>query len=322
MKLTVSDFSAPYTIINGQSDVEVTPMSLTHAAITVGADSYTIAFGSNLNSFAFVLHKVMALLTVVEFQNRELTLPKNYRSLDQSEKASLGYWAGMAMSKLVAEERLDVQWLQHVGRFKKEIQLKDSESRSTPDLVGLDKSMNWHVIEAKARQNKPSDSIRKQWKNQAGRIAAISGAYPTTNSYCLTLIKSSYSAELVDPTVESDRNAISLNFSRKDFLRAYYRPILDFLDHWQNEQTRESGDIIYRPAAYDPVAGRMYDVGIVRETLERVQRIQENVRDDDALHNIWRDMKSPTSEPNEYIGSDGIAVRYRELTLTPETPRL
>ena len=299
MKITVSDFSGSYSSINGMLDIAVTPLSLFHAAITVGANSYASALGSSLSSFAFALHKVMALLTVIKFSDGEMILPPEYGALDQSEKASLGYWIGMAMCKLVADKILEIPQLLHVSSLNNEISRVEAGSRSAPDLVGQDASNLWHVMEAKARVRRPSSKNRKAWKMQAGRVASISGEPPATNSYCLTLIQSPYSVELVDPPAENDQQALSLDISPQAFFRAYYQPFLEFLSQ-RNEYLAVEGRIVYRPAAYDPMTGLTFEIGIIREIIDRFQRNQIDIP------RLFETSNTDTV----YVGSDGIAVRY------------
>ena len=299
MKITVSDFSGSYSSINGMLDIAVTPLSLFHAAITVGANSYASALGSSLSSFAFALHKVMALLTVIKFSDGEIILPPEYGALDQSEKASLGYWIGMAMCKLVADKILEIPQLLHVSSLSDQISWVEAGSRSAPDLVGQDRSNLWHVMEAKARQRRPSSKNRKAWKMQAGRVASISGEPPATNSYCLTLIQSPYSVELVDPPAENDQHALSLDISPQAYFWAYYQPFLEFLNQ-RNEDLAVEGQIVYRPAAYDPMTGLTYEIGIFREILDRFQRNQIEIP------RLFETSNTDTV----YVGSDGIAVRY------------
>lgn len=299
MKITVSDFTGSYSRVNGTLDIAVTPRSLFHAAITVGANSYASALGSSLSSLAFAFHKVMALMTVIEFSDGEMILPPEYGALDQSEKASLGYWIGMAMCKLAADKILEIPWLRHVSSLSDQISWMEAGSRSAPDLVGQDRSNMWHVMEAKARQRRPSSKNRKAWKMQAGRVASISGAPPVTNSYCLTLIQSPYSVELVDPPAENDQQALSLDISPHAFFRTYYQPFIEFFSQ-ENEYLAERGRIVYRPAAYDPMTGLTYEIGIIREILDRFQRNQIDIPQ------IFETSDTDT----EYVGSDGIAVRY------------
>jgi hypothetical protein len=298
IQVTVSDFTGNYSRINRSHCLDVSPGSLFWAAITVGAGSYAEALGSTQNSFAFALHKVMALLTVVNFDDGHLKLPEDYRSLDQSEKASLGYWAGMAMCKLIAENILGVPWLLHVGSHRDLISWTVGDSRSAPDLVGKDSRNHWHVMEAKSRQNRPSAKVRKKWKRQAGRVAAISGTQPETNSYCLTLIKDMYSVELVDPPPGDNDSPLQIEINPEGFWRTYYQPFVEFIGGQAIQE--DHGEIVYRPAALDLETGGIYEIGVHREVFESLRR----ERFDYFLH------LDSLYQNGMYSGSDGISVRY------------
>ncbi len=311
IQVTVSEFTGNYSQINRSYCLDVSPGSLFLAAITVGAGSYAEALGSTKHSLAFAIHKAMALLTVVNFEDGQLRLPEDYRSLDQSEKASLGYWAGMAMCKLIGDKVLGIPWLKHVSSIRDFIIWRDSDSRSAPDLAGVDTHNHWHIMEAKSRQYRPSANDRKKWKSQAGRIASVFGVQPETSSYCLTLVKGLYSVELVDPPPPEENDSHpQVGIPPEEFWRRYYQPFVEFIGGLAFQEAPR--EIVYRPAALDTANGAIYEIGVHRQVLERVRSNQ---------FDSFPSFRS-TYLDDSFVGSDGVAVRYRRILDDNDTEQL
>ena len=77
-----------------------------------------------------------------------------------------------------------------------------------------------HVIEAKARQDYPTNNDRLKWKRQATTIRSIDGNTPVTNSYVLAWIDNIYSADFIDPFQDDNNDdfSISIEFEEKSKL--------------------------------------------------------------------------------------------------------
>lgn len=296
-----SGFPAGFDNLNGSQDIEITPLSLIWAAITVGAPSYAAALGSDDAGIAFAAHKGLAIIAATSWDEGQIAISKGYEALDQSEKTVLSYWIGMAVSKLVAAELLCVPWLQHARplRAKGIIETSPPNSRSLPDLVGTDGDLQWHVIEAKGRQKQPTIATKQEWKTQAERVNSISSSIPATRSHCLTISNSRcYKVEMVDPSDGAADSSIDVIVSRDDFLTAYYRVFQSFL----LTPARDSHDnVLYRRVACDPTSNLVYEIGASRALL--VNLVEHGTS---MVHP--HEVRSSISE---YIGFDGIRVRVR-----------
>jgi len=301
--------------IIGDKSFEFSEQELLWASLTVGAPSLAVAIQNIRDSPAFALHKWFAIRSVVKIKDQELRLVPSYKNLDQSEKVVLSYWAGMIFAKLVAEKILDVPWVAHARLLKKQKRLGviPSTTKSLPDLIGLDPSKEWHVLEAKGLQRKPTPDQKILYKQQAERIGTVDGKKPKTRNYCITRIKSKLSVELHDPDKVA-KDSIAFAIKPLDIQRYYYEPFVAFFG--EKDETLDERDdyIIYKKVVCDTIDKRKCYVGIVRETLVQAQM---QVKSESLVKGIDRKEMSNLSTDRDhtetYIGSDGIAVKLVPL---------
>lgn len=110
MRINCKEFKTPYAHLNTDiHDIQFSWPQLRHAVVTMGSPSLRAAMPSTQHAFAFALHKIFALESVIDIDDQGmLQLPDRYEDLDQSEKGVLSYWLGMCVTKVVAAEILDV----------------------------------------------------------------------------------------------------------------------------------------------------------------------------------------------------------------------
>jgi len=299
---------------------EFSEAELFWASLTVGAPSLTDAIQNILDSPAFALHKWYAVRSVVKIHGGESTLVPGYKNLDQSEKVVLSYWAGMIFAKLVGEKVLHVPWMAHARLLKKQKRLTviPPTTKSLPDLVGLDRSEKWHILEAKGLQKRPSANQRINYKAQALRIGKVDGEKPASRNYCITNIRSPLSIELHDPD-KIVKDSVEFNIDPIDFQQYYYKPFVEFFSKPDN--TEDNDDyIIYKKVVCDTIDKRKCQIGIVRDILEQA-KMQSEKKKADSKDLVIRSIEPKflksqgheSDEPDTYIGSDGIAVKLLPL---------
>jgi len=311
MRLPFHQYDKSDNEITGDNPFEFSEQELLWASLTVGAPSLAVAIQNIRDSPAFALHKWYAIRSVVKIKDQEIRLAPSYKNLDQSEKVVLSYWTGMIFAKLVAEKVLDVPWMAHARLLKKEERLGviPSTTKSLPDLVGLDRSEKWHVLEAKGLQSKPTSDQKERYKRQAERIGTIDGKKPATRNYCITRIRSRLSVELHDPD-KVVKDSVAFSLKPHDIQRYYYEPFVAFFS--ENDENIDERDdyIIYRKVVCDTIDMRKCYIGIVRETLEQA-RMQ--VKSESLVKGFDRkklnDLTTDREHTDAYIGSDGIAVK-------------
>ena len=116
MRVTCREFKDDYAHLNNElHEIHFSWPQLKHAVVTMGSPSLRAALPSTQHAFAFALHKIFAIESVIRIdQDGMLQLPPRYEDLDQSEKGVLSYWLGMCITKVVAAEILDVPWPVHL----------------------------------------------------------------------------------------------------------------------------------------------------------------------------------------------------------------
>ena len=244
MRLPFHQYDNSDNEITGDKPFEFSEQELLWASLTVGAPSLSVALKNIRDSPAFALHKWFAIRSVVEIKDQELRLVPSYKNLDQSEKVVLSYWTGMIVAKLVAEKVLDVPWMAHARLLKKQNRLEvvPPTTKSLPDLVGLDRSKEWHVLEAKGLQRKPTSDQKIHFKQQAERIGTIDTKKPATRNYCITRIRKRLCIELHDPD-KVVKDSIAFSIKPHDIQRYYYEPFVAFFSE-NDENVDERDDYI------------------------------------------------------------------------------
>ncbi len=152
-----------------------------------------------------------------------LHITQRYLDLDGTEKMAKSYQIGMGVAKIVAERKLGIPYLQHVDSLVRTgIVTLTTGTNERGDLVGLDRTNLWHVLEAKGRTSKPTNEDKRKAKSQAERITAINGIAPATKSYCITSLSSHGTEILLSDPDELPALPSQLEIDRDNFIKFYY----------------------------------------------------------------------------------------------------
>ena len=104
-----SGFSAPFTSVNGASDLNVSWQFLVWSAITVGrAELFDVTRYGEFSLFEIVYRTAILYANLYVDGTDRLRQSAAYRGLDPSEKGAISYFLGMTMTKAFAEARLRV----------------------------------------------------------------------------------------------------------------------------------------------------------------------------------------------------------------------
>lgn len=173
-----------------------------------------------------------------------------YGVLDPSEKGAYSYFLGLTATKLIAGRYLDVPWLQHLDVYWGSLQptfvggvAPHKPVGSRPDLVGLDTSGRWVVMEAKGRSNALPNSVLPSAKTQVGKVVSIGGKPPHLGVAVATSFKKgAFRVDWADP--EPDEAGVELAITVDQFASAYYAPLQDVLG--ADGEVVEAGGVAYR----------------------------------------------------------------------------
>ncbi|HWB53168.1 MAG TPA: hypothetical protein VG722_03215, partial [Tepidisphaeraceae bacterium] len=162
-----------------------------------------------------------------------------FRALDGSEKGAVSYLLGIAAAKIVAERQCGVRWLMHMDVYTKPdhpyaspfypvVPVPNADGR--PDLIGLDPTGKWAVLEAKGRSGNIPDALKIKSKTQTQTISTINGDMPGWRLASLTsFVKAGMKIDIVDP-IEPLPDAFPLTIAPDLFIHLAYRVVFDILN--------------------------------------------------------------------------------------------
>jgi len=149
-----------------------------------------------------------------------------YLELDRSEKGTVSYYIGMAMTKLFVDHLFNASWLAHIDRYQLALQVVFGPGRTRPDLVGPDPTLNWLVAEAKGRSGGRDQGASDTMKDQKTFVLSVAGAAPHVAMGCQAYFGNGMLAlEVVDPTEPSEL-AVDYPLDPDYFFWAYYRSLV------------------------------------------------------------------------------------------------
>lgn len=298
LSVSASGFPISHSAINGTRRLNVSKRRCLKFAQTIGLPLMRAASPSAGHAVALAAYKALAIKCAIDFTGASLFRPRAYERMDQSEKANISYWTGMTFAALIADEFLNVSRLVHATALQKSrLARVDPDSRRLADLVGQDGSGAWHVVEAKARQDKQSFETLAKWKEQAQTVATIDGVAPATRSYSFTRVGRTYSAVLVDPPPDPRQSDIHINFNEQALVKGYYGPLVEWLSSGAITIERADYRLYVHLAAFDPVDNEFIFFGLTEEMFH-------------AARELWLPRPSEVDRETDdaYIGTDGIVV--------------
>jgi hypothetical protein len=156
-------------------------------------------------------------------------------SLDRSEKVSLSYALGQALTGVFCEQNLGVTHLMHVDRYAERWRLSFGAGRRRADLFGRIGPKRWVVGEAKGRSNGMETGLRQTLIEQKATVRTVAGHPPAVALGCAASfplrsggVRGSLRVDAFDP--EPDKSAVDLAVNEDKFFRAYYEVFATAID--------------------------------------------------------------------------------------------
>lgn len=304
------NYKNQYSNWNGDYSYLINELHVIRAIITIGfQDKSDVYKMSTINKIYKVSLGMMAL-SFLEFGSKKLRLARSHMNLDPSEKTFLSYWYGMIFTKLVAEYHMDIPWLQHVDdlRIKGILSLK-TKSKKRGDLVGYDKSRNWHALEAKCRSNYIPDleDLRVSAKEQVKNIKSINKDKPKTYSTVISRVLRSGVLIYLDDPDYSDGEGEHFSIEKERFFQSYYEGIITYLSIAKDADYVESSGILFRtaPLRINVANNILFDDCLENYQIGLCDQIYKNPK---GAYSLERSPLSEFSSESKNIGSDGIAI--------------
>lgn len=209
--------------LHGSHLLQVTWNELVWAAITVGKPGISYVFGHGWHSISDIVvrsHTIYANLRGVGGRIAKSTLYE--RGKDPTEKGAVSYFLGMAAAKLFSEKLLNVTWLFHLsmaGPLGVPIRFRGSLE---PDLIGLQPSGSWVVVEAKGRTNAFSDGALAKAKQQTKAVTKVAGKRPRLRVAVQTYFDPELTVCLDDPEPADGEESLEIEVDLRAALKRYY----------------------------------------------------------------------------------------------------
>jgi hypothetical protein len=236
LRYTASGFpgsSAP--LLSGAHDLSFTWAQLVWAAISVGRAgmSHILRFGL-YSAFEIVYRTALVYANLRERPTGYLTRSAAYDALDPSEKGAISYFLGLTLSKLFAGECLSVPWLLHLDVYRAQLQAVLA-GRKKPDLVGLNDSGEWVVIESKGRTNGYDAEALEKAKEQTRAITTIAGRAPTLRVGLLSYFEASGLRLAANDPEQNEDAPLDIPVTEEMVAEEYYRPFHAWLEEARAE---------------------------------------------------------------------------------------
>ncbi|MGN9917375.1 hypothetical protein [Micromonospora palomenae] len=222
--------------------------------------------------------------------------------LDRSEKVSLSYALGQAMTGIFCRKKLGVRFLLHVDRYASRYGVTFGATRKRADLIGRC-AQGWVVAEAKGRSNAMESALPRTLVAQKRSVKSIAGERPWLALGCVASFPPQayeLSIDAVDPD-EEEIEAVDLGLELDRYTLAYYEPFLAAVSAGVLDDDQDQGYITSR---LDLLNLR---VGLRRDVAERVQLAREG-----EFQGLYESVTVMLEEGEE---AQEVAVPFRDGTL-------
>ncbi len=230
---TISDFQSGYLHINSCTSLDISKWDLIWGNITLGNVGWSDFILGNRPTIWEFTRLASEMMDWVHSSSYGLLTSRSFESLVDSDLASATYRLGSVFARCVASKILGVHWLQHCRPLiRAGVVVLGSNNTQRPDYVGMDRSGQWHSIEAKGRSNPTTIDLISHAKAQAANLVSINGSAPSTNCGSVThLDRKPIHVEFSDPKPENSDEEIIIEVDSKSFFQSYYAPFdFTFMD--------------------------------------------------------------------------------------------
>lgn len=219
----------PFPSASGSMCCSTTWEDLCWAAITVGKRNQADILKHGAYSWFELVYRMHMLWANLQSDSADRfvqTAP--YGDLDRSEKGAISFFLGMAVTKLLAADILDVPWLLHMSNFS-------GGKYLSPDFIGSRIGGGWVVLEAKGRSNGMTSDLKDDALAQAKRpLSLLDGTARVTPSLRIASIAHFSSGCLraywEDPEEDAnDGEEMEVEVNPARVFHDYYYPIVEFV---------------------------------------------------------------------------------------------
>jgi len=241
------------------------------AAATVGRKEWKDLIKYQTFSVLEFITKALRIKTYLRTKGDFIVKSPTYSRLDPTEKGHVEYDIGQTDAKLVADKLFNTPWLMHLSLYEKDLNVTYSGSER-PDLIGLTRTSDWIVVEAKGTGGQLKKNTLDHAKKQTQAISTINSSQPKFRVVTGSQFDKSGTLELVlrdpdDHLEEAPRIDIDLNI----FFVSYYRPLLSLfesrnIDVFERQYANRAFQTIEFPNAALQIGLDINLLGLLRQT--------------------------------------------------------
>jgi hypothetical protein len=318
MEITYNSHSFPISLgpdLQGSNILRFTVQELMWAAITVGRANFIDVLSHGVYSEYEILYRASILVANIGLDGTSLVKSSAYESLDPSEKGAVSYFFGLTFTKLLSDKLLNTPWLLHIDVYRDQFTraghaMGFGSSRIRPDLIGMDISRRWLVLESKGRTNRMENTLLGRAKNQTRNLRDIGGGTPFLRIGVVThFTNGQLTVDWEDPEGFNDFS-FDIDTNGEEYLSLYYKLIFNILN---NNHTREiAGYIIY---TFDAVN---LTIGLERKVFDAYKT--QNLMEIQPTPLFSFEQFNVIDNQDFFVGKDGVLIglgkNWRELIRT------
>ncbi len=297
--LNTVNFPPGAGVPNGTHRWDLPWPELVWAAVSVGKGSlaHMLQYGQ-YSMFEIIYRSAMIYANLLAKPDTRFARSDAYDGLDPSEKGAISYFLGVALTKAFVAQKLDVPWLMHVDLYRNRFGVNLAPGER-PDLFGQDNLGRWIVAESKGRTHAHDKKALAKAKLQASQVIDIGGNAPHLSIGLVASFQEGRLMLVADDPPADEKGGISLEVSKDEFRRTYYRPFEQLLEAFpvQDEQIGDHHIRVIRSESADLFVG-IADEYVRAGSAPLADQI--NRRSRPAIRD---------AERNAYLGADGIYVR-------------
>lgn len=239
-QLPVENRGGMEDFLSSNSLVEFSALELLHAVVTCTFPASRVLDGYTRKRRE-ELYAKCAMMEAALIQNEEYFGKSPVIGyLDSVEKTAVSYYLGLIFTKLVSARVFHEDFLTHVQLIHRENgeyffyigRKKRSEMLSYQ--LGQE---GFSVWAARGRSNNSLDALQ-EGLSQAQEIRAVQGMAPRMRAVCMTYYEKGIFSARVQRSAKQGTE--DLDFTEKEYLRAYYQPVRELLlEFYNREEMRE-----------------------------------------------------------------------------------
>ena len=339
--LHAGDFSgggvSPSAVTDGSATVpNLTWAKLLHAACTVGKPSNPfLRTHRNFSLFDWIFRWSLIQAHLEVASTKRIVRSGVLKSLEPTEKVAVAYFLGMALTKLIADEKLGIPALIHMHTFTK-------GKNVTPDLLGESFGPHtrheWFCFEAKGSTNRSEKRQMNEALYQLGKGTLIRKGVPlpgkavpnvvdgtgspikfvagVASASCFSGPQDVLEVHWRDPELRYDREGRKVVISDDNFWMSYYGRIFNLFEgrhvtymdhHGANEPiaTIQLGDGGMKVGVLQSLYNLRDKSG---EALKGVVSIHAERTYSERTAAVDAQSKTEATADNSYLGSDGVYI--------------